>query len=132
MIEHIEDVIDSGSLSLKITDEGIIIDAIDDEGEVVGCVGRTFEEWFDHLVPEPRLTAVEVAGELLCPGCGSNRFGYEEDVADYRTPGGQHGRMVRVVWDIGNLGDGLGDPGLVCDKCRKAIDLPEGWEIDFA
>jgi len=39
-----------GALNIKITSEGIIIDATDSTGQVIGTEGRTFEELHDRLV----------------------------------------------------------------------------------
>lgn len=97
------------------------------------------------LPPVPgseRVTAIiNDDGELACPLCGGTIFGYAEGCMDYRSPGGQrrdeHGGEVTVYSHADGTADsGDSDPGLFCDDwlgegCHAAIDLPEGWEIDF-
>jgi hypothetical protein len=44
-------------LSFQFTGEGLIVDAVVSDGDVVDTVGRTYEEWFDVIVGEhiPRI-----------------------------------------------------------------------------
>lgn len=50
--QHIYWAEDGRTLSINLTNEGIIIDVIDKDGEVIGTEGSTYEEILYGLTPE--------------------------------------------------------------------------------
>lgn len=90
----------------------------------------------------PRVDTGEPVGHVTvvptCSRCGGQTFGYEEGTYQYWSPGDvvpdDQGGTVGL-WSEGwdGVGDGDGQPGLMCDPyrggCGAPIELPEGWEI---
>jgi hypothetical protein len=46
------------SLNIKITGEGVIMDAFDNDlNELIGTLGMTYDEWFDFICARSNATA---------------------------------------------------------------------------
>lgn len=55
-MSHHEVANNGQALNVNVTDEGIILDAIDNDGEVIGTVGMTFDEWYDFVIQRDPLS----------------------------------------------------------------------------
>lgn len=56
-----------GAVQLRVTDEGVVVDLIDSEGEVVGTLGETWDELGTRVagfVDDPDRTR-DLSGEVL-------------------------------------------------------------------
>jgi hypothetical protein len=118
-----------------------------DEAEARAMAAAWTDRWANVEGSDRRYEVVTVNPPrrerlLTCPDCGGTTFGYREGCEDYRTPSGQkvyddESGTVSVYWSAdGTAESGDNDPGLFCDDwqgqgCGVAIDLPDGWEIDY-
>lgn len=85
--------------------------------------------------PTPKTArAALINGVTTCKKCGSTLFRYEENVVEFRhqySSDDNRDGVLTFYWKPGNTDDGDGEPGVVCEGCELAVELPDGVSLEW-